>query len=163
MAKVAIAAASLAFAFAVGYSAATNRLSETIGTLRGQIEQQNLQASETLIRLTKERDQKLDEIDKALKDREIADEKAQIEINRLADELGNRPILVRVETRETGNCGGGSVREAATTADTGRAGAAQEAWVLPESNHRRLRAAIVEIETLSAAYSSCRASMLGLP
>ena len=108
-----------------------------------------------LDQLTKERDQKQAELDELAKRQEETDNAAKLEIARLADELERRPIRVRV-IAASGACGGSAPGDTSTDAKAGAGNDASASGLLPESNSRRLRAAIAEVEALSAAYSSCR-------
>lgn len=141
--------------FGMGYALGNKAPALKLEELRGQVSRQSAQAKETLDQLTKERDQKQAELDELAKQQEETDNATKLEIARLADELANRPIRVRVVTA-SGACSGSAASGAGTGAEVGTGNDASASGLLPESNSRRLRAAIAEVEALSAAYSSCR-------
>ena len=149
---IALAVTGLAV-FGMGYALGSKAPALKLEELRGQVSRQSAQAKETLDQLTKERDQKQAELDELAKQQEETDNAAKLEIARLADELANRPIRVRVIS---GACGGSAAGDTTLNAKAGEGNDASASGLLPESNSRRLRAAIKEIEALSAAYSSCR-------
>lgn len=146
--------------FGMGYALGSKAPALKLEELRGQISQQSAQAKETLDQLTKERDKKQALLDASAKQQEETDNAAKIEIARLANELKRRPIRVRVVT-EAGTCSGSSAGDAGTSTEAGEGHDPTTSGLLPESNSRRLREAIAEVETVSAAYSSCRKRLLG--
>ena len=150
----------LALAWLVGYQSGKESAGKDLARLQGMIEQQADQAEQTLERLTAERDKKQAALNKAAADQERKDADAKAEIDRLAGELESRPVRVRIVTSPAGSCSGSAAGDAAARAEdrAGDAGAAD--GVLPAENTRRLSAALTEIETLSAAYSSCRARLM---
>ena len=149
----------LALAWLVGYQSGKESAGKDLARLQGQIEQQATQTDETLRRLTAERDAKQAAIDKLAAEQEIKDADAQAEIGRLAGELRDRPVRVRIVT-QAGSCSGGSSSDAAGNPGTGGEHPGEASGVLPPENTRRLGAALTEIETLSAAYASCRAALM---
>lgn len=147
----------LAAVFAGGYFYGSRTASEELENLKGRVNQQAEQAKKTLSKLTKERDEKQAALDAHAKLQEDRDNAAKHEIARLTDELSNRPVRVRViANTDTGACGGSAAGDTSTDTEAGAGNDASASGLLPESNSRRLRAAIAEVETLSAAYSSCR-------
>lgn len=155
---IALAVTGLAV-FGMGYALGSKAPALKLEELRGQISQQSSQAKVTLDQLTKERDQKQAELDEMAKQQEETDNAAKLEIARLADELANRPIRVRVVTA-SGACSSSAEGDSTINTEAGAGNDATTSWLLPESNSRRLRSAIKEVENLSAAYSSCRSSLL---
>lgn len=151
---IALAVTGLAV-FGVGYALGNKAPALKLEELRGQVSRQSAQAKETLDQLTKDRDEKQALLDAQAKQQEENDNAAKLEITRLADELASRPIRVRVVTAG-GACGGSAPGDTSTDTEAGAGNDASASGLLPESNSRRLRAAIKEIEALSAAYSSCR-------
>lgn len=151
---IALAVTGLAV-FGMGYALGSKAPALKLEELRGQVSRQSAQAKETLDQLTKERDQKQAELDELAKQQEETDNATKLEIARLADELANRPIRVRV-IAASGACGGSAAGDTALNAEAGAGNDATASGLLPEANSRRLRAAIAEVEALSAAYSSCR-------
>lgn len=145
--------------FGMGYALGSKAPALKLEELRGQISQQSAQAKETLDQLTKDRDEKQAVLDQLAKSQEDKDNAAKDEIARLADELANRPIRVRVVTAG-GVCSGSAASHYATSSTDSAGNPASTSGLLPESNSRGLRVAINEIETLSAAYSSCRRRLL---
>lgn len=154
---IALAVTGLAV-FGMGYALGSKAPALKLEELKGQISQQSAQAKETLDQMTKERDQKQAELDELAKQQEETDNAAKLEIARLADELASRPIRVRVVTA-SGACSS-SAAGYTTTGRTGEGNTSSTSGLLPESNSRRLRAAIAEVETLSAAYRSCRSYLV---
>lgn len=150
----------LALAWLVGYQGGKESAGKDLARLQGMIEQQADQAEHTLARLTAERDKKQARLDRLAAEQESKDADARAEIDRLAGELRDRPVRVRV-VAQAGDCGRGAAGDAAARAED-RAGDTGTAYgVLPPDNSRRLGSALTEIETLSAAYSSCRAMLIG--
>ena len=150
----------LALSWLVGYQSGKESAGKELARLQGMIGQQADQAEQTLERLIAERDKKQAALNKAAADQERKDADAKAEIDRLAGELRDRPVRVRV-VAQAGSCSGSAAGDAAAPAadragDTGTADG-----ILPPENSRRLGAALTEIETLSAAYSSCRAMLTG--
>jgi hypothetical protein len=129
------------------------------GELAGQVEQQNQQAERKLAELTAQRDMKQAALNKAAADQERKDADARAEIDRLAGELRDRPVRVRI-VAQAGSCSGGAAGDAAARAEDRAGDAGTADGVLPAENTRRLGIALTEIETLSAAYSSCRARLM---
>lgn len=141
---------SLAFSLGMAIGAGVGYIKHA--ELKGKVEQNNRQAKERLAALTKERDKAQDRLKKIQKAQEAKDNEAKAEIERLNIELASRPIRVRVEPR---SCGGSAeIREPTTNKNTERS-PSEATGLLPESNSRRLREAIKEVELLSAAYNSC--------
>ena len=127
--------------------------------LKTKVEEANRIAEERLVKLRADRDRKEAELERLAEEREKLDEQAQAEIERLATRLEQRPVRVRVVT-EPRSCGGSAEGDAAAGTGAGEEDAGQASGVLPEENSRRLREALTEIETLSAAYNSCRAHIM---
>lgn len=155
---IALAVTGLAV-FGMGYALGNKAPALKLEELRGQVSRQSAQAKETLDQLTKDRDEKQALLDAQAKQQEENDNAAKLEIARLADELASRPIRVRV-IAASGACGGSAPGDTSTDTETGEGNTNSTSGLLPESNSRRLRAAIEEIETLSAAYRSCRSYLV---
>lgn len=151
---IALAVTGLAV-FGMGYALGSKAPALKLEELRGQISRQSAQAKETLDQLIKERDEKQALLDAKAKQQEETDNAAKDEIARLTDELANRPIRVRV-VPESGACSGSAASGTAIGTETGEGNFASTSGLLPESNSRRLRAAIAKVETLNVAYNSCR-------
>lgn len=151
---IALAVTGLAV-FGMGYALGSKAPALKLEELRGQISQQSSQAKVTLDQLTKDRDEKQAALDRQAELQEGKDDAAKDEIARLADELANRPVRVRVVTA-SGACSSSAAGNSTSSAETGAGNTSSTSGLLPESNSQRLRAAIAEVETLSAAYSSCR-------
>ena len=155
---IALAVTGLAV-FGMGYALGSKAPALKLEELRGQVSRQSAQAKETLDQLIKERDEKQAQLDAKAKQQEETDNAAKDEIARLTDELANRPIRVRVVTA-SGACSSSTAGDATTGTEAGAGNDASTSGLLPEPNSQRLRAAIAEIETLSAAYSGCRRRLL---
>lgn len=129
--------------------------------LQAGVAAQNRTAQAELERLTRERNAAQARLDQIYQQQEKADAQAVQEIARLAGELELRPVRVRVVAQRAacGAGGGGTAGHPASAADAGAADAAQAYRLLPAANSARLAAVIAEIETLNAAYASCRAAL----
>lgn len=148
----------LALAWLVGYQSGKESAGKDLARLQGMIEQQADQAGQTLARLAAERDEKQAKLDKQARDQEKKDADAKAEIERLAGELRDRPVRVRI-VAQAGSCSGSAAGDAAARAEDRTGDTGTTDGILPAENTRRLSAALTEIETLSAAYSSCRAML----
>lgn len=151
---------ALTAAFAGGYLQGGRAATEKLENLKGKVEQQTVQAEKILADLTEDRDKKQAALDAQAEQQEETDNAAKLEIARLASELERRPIRVRIVT-ESGACSGSAASNHATNTTDSAGNQASTSGLLPESNSRRLRAAIAEVETVSSAYSSCRKRLLG--
>lgn len=147
-----------ALVFATGYLTGRGSLLDDYGELVGRVEQHREEAAARLRQLTAERDRQQALLDQQAMEQEKKDAHAQAEIARLAGELGSRPVRVRVVA---GHCGGSAGGDPSAAAADRAADAGAADGVLPAENSRRLGAALTEVETLSAAYASCRASLVG--
>lgn len=147
--------------FASGYFAGWESMAAKYTDLATSVKVSNQLAAEKLKTLIKDRDSKQAEIDLLAAEREKLDAQAKSEIERLSDELSNRPVRVRVITK-AGSCGRGSGTGKASDSENSKGNAGPPYGVLPKENTRRLRAALSEVETLSAAYNSCKASYRSL-
>ena len=138
------------------YHGAYQSKSETLATLQQSVANQNQEAAIKLKALTAERDAKQAALNKQAKEQGVKDAIAQNGIARLNEQL--RTSTVRVRVIPTSRVSSGSTTSDEATAAANRAADDTEAsGVLPESNTRRLADALTEVETLSAAYNSCRA------
>lgn len=148
--------------FGLGHLAGRASLLGEYGELAGKVEQQNTEAAKRLKDLTEQRDEKQAKLDQQARDQEKKDADAKTEIDRLAGELESRPVLVRIVTTTApgGRCSGSAAGEAASSAEDRPGDAGSASGLLPPENTRRLNAALSEVETLSAAYNSCRARLL---
>lgn len=146
----------LVMAFAAGYMSGRGSMMEKYGELSGKIEQAKAEAKARMAALEKQREQAQAEVRRLMRALEDADAKAKAEIARLNDELEHRPVRVRV-IPGPGACGGRPEGDGTTDAGNPGGDAGAIPGVLPEVNSRRLRAALIEVEKLSAAYASCRA------
>lgn len=130
--------------------------------LQAAVGEQNRTAKQTLDRLTSERDTAQAKLDQQHEEQEKTDAQSVKEIARLTGELKQRPVRVRIVAQPTA-CGAGSGGTAGlttTTADSGAADQAPAYGLLPAANSARLAGVISEIETLNAAYASCRAQLI---
>lgn len=157
--------AVLIVALALGtyhYQAVYQATDKALMALEGSVKQANDTAAAELARLTAERDKEQARLDKLVIDQEKKDADAKAEIERLAGELRNRPVRVRYVTAPSGAGSGGAASQAAGNPGTGPGDATASTGVLPDANSRRLGIALKEVETLSAAYSSCRSRLFTL-
>jgi hypothetical protein len=132
------------------------------------IKQQNKTAEDLLKQRTDERDALQKKLDERAAAQEKTDEKAVDQI--AVDDKRQRvaPVRVRVHdcTRDAGPRGGGAPGGAAATAKAGTGDADAASGVLPEAAARRFADALKEVETMSAAFSSCKGDSFeirGLP
>lgn len=143
-----VVAISLAMA-ALGYQVGSQKYK----LLTAEVENSNRAAAAELERLTAQRDKKQAELNAAYQKQEKLDRAAKIEIERLSAELTSSAIGVRIKA---GACSDGTNGGAAASASDNPENPAATSGLLPESNSRRLAAALAEVEQLSAAYTSCR-------
>lgn len=150
----------LALAWLVGYQSGKESAGKDLARLQGMIEQQAEEAGQTLERLTAERDKEQARLDRLAAEQGSKDADAKAEIERLAGELRDRPIRVRYVTAPSGAGSGGAASQAAVSPGDSAGDATAATGVLPESNTQRLGVALTEVETLSAAYNSCRSVLV---
>lgn len=141
-----------------GYRTQLKATSFALATQSTAIVQQNLAAAALLKIRTAERDAKQEDLNKRAAAQENADGKA---VGQIADDDRRQratPVRVRVLdcTRDAGSSGGGAAGDAAATTEAGAGDAGAASGVLSKAAAGRLADAIKEIETMSAAYSSCR-------
>jgi len=147
--------------FGGGYLAGWESMVAQYSELAASVRVSNRLASDKLDALTRDRDKKQADLYRMVAEQEKLDAEAQSEIKRLAGELDGRPVRVRVVT-ESGECSASS-EGSGTGSSEDRTGDAGTAYgVLPEKNTRRLRAALTSIETLNAAYRSCRSRLISI-
>lgn len=157
--KVALLTVALAAALVgMGYLAGKLSAATELNNLKGQIEYAEQEAQAKYDELLAANRIYAARIKEASERQEEIDNAAKAEIQRLSNELASRPVRVRIETN-SGACGSGTRSTEAGSTDTGEANGSQAYGLLPRFNTQRLAAAIAEIETLSAAYSSCRATL----
>ena len=135
--------------------------SKALADLRASVAAANVQATARLADLTAERDRIQTELNQKAADQEQKDAQAKAEISRLTVDVSN--LRVRVVPNTAGSCSGNASGQTASATDAGTADQAPAYGVLPEVNSRRLASALTEVETLSAAYNSCRATVVGEP
>lgn len=123
---------------------------------------QNRIAKAELERLTVERNAVQARLDQLYQQQEKTDAQAVQEIARLTGELDQRPVRVRIVSQPAASGAGGcrAPGEQAASTDPGAADAGQAYGLLPAANSARLAGVIQEIETLNAAYASCRSLLL---
>lgn len=155
LAVLALAFSTLALTYSAGHKAGMLEYHK----LAAVVEYQNQQAGETLDQLTAERDDLQAALDLFAKHQENKDAQALAEIERLDTELRNRPVRVRV-VNEAGACGDSAAGDGAGATGAGAGGGTEAYGLLPAENSERLGAALTEVETLSAAYNSCRARLV---
>lgn len=157
--RIATLSVVAALIYGIGWLGGKASVADSYRTLAGLVEAQNNEAARQLAELTRERDDKQAMLDKQAEEQEKQDAERLAEIDRLAGELRDRPVRVRV-VNQPGACGSSSASERAATTGPGTGGGAETYGLLPESNSRRLAGALNEVERLSAAYNSCRARLL---
>lgn len=131
--------------------------------LKVEVSRQNQEAEQKLVQLTLERDAKQAELDALYLSQEKKDEAARLEIARLATELEQRPVRVRLvpQPSSCGDRGGSPQSNSPASTDSGTGDETEAYGLLPEANTRRLVEVIAEAETINAAYASCRATLMG--
>lgn len=130
--------------------------------LQASVATQNRTAKAELERLTVERNAAQARLDQQYLQQEKTDAQAVQEIARLIGELEQRPVRVRIVSQPAFSGAGGcrATGEQAASTDPGAADAGQAYGLLPAANSARLAGVIQEIETLNAAYASCRSLLL---
>ena len=145
-----------------GYRTQLKATSFALATQSTAIVQQNLAAAALLKTRTAEREAKQAELDKRAAAQEKTDGKAVVQIG--VDDKQQRAAAVRVRvlncTRDAGSGGGSAAGGTAASTDAGAADAGAAGGVLSQAGARRLADALTEVETMSAAYASCRAGLL---
>ncbi len=162
LSAVALALAALLGGAASHYRTQALAARQELQALRGSIALQNQAARQRLAELQSRRDAAQAALDSAYRTQERNDAAAYDEILRLRGELQRRPVRVRIQPRPPADCGPGGTGapgDAASGAGPGAPDPAPSHGLLPAGNTARLVAVIQEIETLNAAYASCRASL----
>lgn len=155
--------AVMVLALALGayhYQALYEATDKALVALEGSVQTANDTAARKLARLTAERDAMQAKLDERAEAQEKTDGAAKAEIARLAGELERRPVRVRYLPAPGWDSGGSTAGKTAIAANAGAGSPAAADGVLPPENSRRLGIALTEVETLSAAYNSCRASLI---
>lgn len=136
-----------------------------LATQNKAIEAQNKTAKQLLDQRTAERDALQKKLDQRAGAQEKTDEKAIATIDDDDHRLRAVPVRVSVRdcTRDARRGGGSTAGKAAPSAQAGAGDARPASGVLPEPNSRRLADALKEIETMSASYASCRATLIPEP
>lgn len=165
--QAAVLAAALLLCLALGLSMVHYRSQARVATaeltrLQADVRAQNTVAQAELDRLTAERDTAQAQLNAKHQYQEKADAAELQEIARLRGELERRPVRVRIVAQPAacGPGGGGAAGKEALRTDAGAADTAQAYGLLPAGNSARLGAVIQEIETLNAAYASCRTTLI---
>jgi len=147
--------------FGGGYLAGWESMVAQYSELAASVRVSNKLAADKLDALTVDRDKKQADLYRMVAEQERFDAEAKSEIKRLIGELDGRPVRVRFVTK-AGECSAGS-KDSGTGNSEDRTGDSGTAYgVLPEENSRRLRAALTSIETLNAAYRSCRSRLISI-
>jgi hypothetical protein len=118
----------------------------------------NKQASDKLKQLTVERDAKQLALNELHKKQEEKDERAKIDIQRITNQLRSNTVLVRVKPSANA-CDRVAAADTPTNAVASAADTDARSGILSDVATERLASAIIEIETMSAAYSSCKAKL----
>ncbi|BEP34354.1 hypothetical protein GmRootV59_13280 [Variovorax sp. V59] len=126
------------------------------------IKAQNTAAEQLLKRRTEERDALQKKLDERAAAQEKTDEKAVARIGVDDKQQRAAPVRVRVLncTRDAGSSGGRTPGEATAASGAGAEDAGAASGVLSKAGAGRLADALTEIETMSAAYASCRAGVI---
>lgn len=151
----------LVASFFVGYKSGQLDKTHELGVLIGAMEQQERQLNADYEKAVKQSQDTQKKIDELKTNQEKKDEQAQQAINLLSNELSRTAIRVRANSQSLACDSAGATSNSDNKIGEGNTPSAH--WLLPKSNSKRLSAAIAEIETLSAAYASCRAVLFGLP
>lgn len=130
--------------------------------LQASVATQNRTAKAELELLTAERNAAQARLDQLYQQQEKTDAQAVQEIARLTGELEQRPVRVRIVSQPAASGAGGcrATGEQAAGTEPSAADAGQAYGLLPAANSARLAGVIQEIETLNAAYASCRSLLL---
>lgn len=132
--------------------------------LRAAVAAQNQTAARQLEELTRQRDARQAQLDALHLAQEQHDAETTQQIARLEHELATRPVRVRIAASPAacGPGGAGAADHATAHPDAGAANASETHGLLPAGNAARLGAVIAEMETINAAYASCRSRLLEL-
>jgi hypothetical protein len=147
-------------ATAWGWRAEVKVANSKLAILNASVKQQNRDAATLLATRTRERDELQAKVDAAAAAQEKVDETAQQKIADLQRRLGSSDVRVRVAAGTCRPSSGSAQGKAARGAETGQGDATPGSGLLPAENTRRLADAVAEMETVSAAYASCRARLL---
>jgi len=155
----------LCLALALGmwhFKAKSQAVATELQQLQASVTTQNRIAKAELERLTVERNAAQARLDQLYQQQEKTDAQAVQEIARLTGELEQRPVRVRIVSQLAASGAGGcsAAGEQAASTGPGAADAAEAYGLLPAANSARLAGVIQEIETLNAAYASCRSLLL---
>ena len=153
--RLMLVASFIGIGFLMGKLSAATELNN----LKGQIEYAEREAQTKYDELMTKRDALALRLQEAAKHQEEIDNAAKAEIKRLSNELASRPVRVRIEP-ESGACGGGTRSAEAGNSSHSKRSEGQAYGLLPRANSERLRAALDEIETLNAAYASCKNTLV---
>ena len=130
--------------------------------LQGDVQRQNEEAEEKLRILTAERDAKQAALNELRQIQEEKDVATQEQIALLVTELERRPVRVRVQPAPSWSSSGGTPGPPPAHLNPGQGDTSEAHGLLPEGNARRLGEVIAEMETINAAYASCRSQLFGL-
>lgn len=155
----------LCLAFGLGmwhFRTKAQTVASELKQLQGSVATQNRTTKAELERLTVERNAAQARLDQLYQQQEKTDAQAVQEIARLTGELEQRPLRVRIVSQPAASGAGGcrTAGEQAASTGPGAADAGQAYGLLPAANSARLAGVIQEIETLNAAYASCRSLLL---
>ena len=141
----------------IGYVYGSRSAQLELAGLKGKISQQTEQAEATLLAITK-KSKKKKRPSVTLK-QFYKRNKTMLQRLKLFGLLASLLIALYgcASSPRVGACSGSSSGAAATNGQDSDRYAAEASGLLPESNSKRLRAALADVETLSAAYNSCRA------
>lgn len=130
--------------------------------LQSEVDARNTVAANTLKTLAHERDTLQAQFTTFRNAQETTDAANKQEIDRLSGELVHRPVRVRLvsQVASCGASGGGTTSNQTATAHVGDADIAQAYGLLPAANSERLGRVINEAETINAAYTSCRNTLI---
>ncbi|WP_057092524.1 hypothetical protein KV708_15715 [Comamonas thiooxydans] len=144
------------------FKAKSQAVATELQQLQASVAAQHRTAKAELERLTVERNAAQARLDQLYQQQEKTDAQAVQEISRLTGELEQRPVRVRIVSQPAASGEGGcrTAGEQAASAEPGAADAGQAYGLLPAANSARLAGVIQEIETLNAAYASCRSLLL---
>ena len=155
----------LCLAFGLGmwhFKAKSQAVATELQQLQASVAAQHRTANAELERLTVERNAAQARLDQLYQQQEKTDAQAVQEIARLTGELEQRPVRVRIVSLPAASGAGGcrAAGEQAASTEPGAADAAEAYGLLSAANSARLAGVIQEIETLNAAYASCRSLLL---
>lgn len=159
---LALAALLAALGFGVHHYRGLYKAAEAdLRTLQGKVQERNDEAATKLRTMTAERDALQAALDKKREDQEKKDDATKLELERLARAADAVPTVIRVRVPATcpaGRGGDSGPGGAPAAAVPGAVDAGTTSGVLAPEADRRFKRSVEDIESLQAAFNSCKDS-----